>query len=162
MQEMQETQIPGPGRSPGEENGNPLQYSCLGNPMDRGAWRATVHGVIKSWTQLSMHAKYQWSKWGQTQGLLPPVTLLVCIQRREFAQTHKHLHKCIGLRRQLPPLLARSSPGKVSLAQNVCDKGIRHVEGLPAYTSVLALNPAGLSKLNTELVLLSSLGIGPH
>ena len=39
--------IPGLGRSPGEENGNPLQYSCLGNPMDRRAWRATVHGVTK-------------------------------------------------------------------------------------------------------------------
>ena len=37
--------IPGSGRSPGEGNGNPLQYSCLGNPMDRGAWWATVHGV---------------------------------------------------------------------------------------------------------------------
>ena len=35
--------IPGLGRSPGEGSGNPLQYSCLGNPMDRGAWRATVH-----------------------------------------------------------------------------------------------------------------------
>ena len=35
------------------ENGNPLQYSCLGNPMDRGAWWATVLGVAKSWTQLS-------------------------------------------------------------------------------------------------------------
>ena len=39
--------IPGSGRSPGEGNGNPLQYSCLGNPMDRGAWQATVHGVAK-------------------------------------------------------------------------------------------------------------------
>ena len=39
--------IPGLGRSPGEGNGNPLQYSCLGNLMDRGAWRATVHGVTK-------------------------------------------------------------------------------------------------------------------
>ena len=38
--------IPGAGRSPGEGNGNPLQYSCLGNPMDRGAWRATVHGIV--------------------------------------------------------------------------------------------------------------------
>ena len=42
--------IPGLGRSPGEENGNPLQYSCLENPMDRGAWRATVHRVTKSQT----------------------------------------------------------------------------------------------------------------
>ena len=37
--------IPGSGRSPGEGNGNPLQYSCLENPMDRGAWQATVHGI---------------------------------------------------------------------------------------------------------------------
>ena len=44
--------ITGPGRSPGEGNSNPLQYSCLGNPMDRGAWRATVHRVAKSGTRL--------------------------------------------------------------------------------------------------------------
>ena len=40
--------IPGSGRSPGGGNGNPLQYSCLENPMDRGAWWATVHGVAES------------------------------------------------------------------------------------------------------------------
>ena len=45
--------IPGLGRPPGEGNGNPLQYSCLENPMDRGAWWATVHGVTKSRTRLS-------------------------------------------------------------------------------------------------------------
>ena len=46
--------IPGLGRSPRGENGNPLQYSCLENPMDRGVWSATVHGVTKkNWTQLS-------------------------------------------------------------------------------------------------------------
>ena len=45
--------IPGSGRSSGEGNGNPLQYSCLGNSMDRGAWQATVHGVTKSRTRLS-------------------------------------------------------------------------------------------------------------
>ena len=39
--------IPGLGRSPGEGNGNPLQYSCLENPMDRAAWRTTVHGVAR-------------------------------------------------------------------------------------------------------------------
>ena len=44
--------IPGLGRSPGGGHGNPLQYSCLENPMDRGAWRATVHGVAQSWTGL--------------------------------------------------------------------------------------------------------------
>ena len=45
--------IPGSGRSPGEGNGHTLQYSCLGNPMDRGAWQATVHGFEKSRTRLS-------------------------------------------------------------------------------------------------------------
>ena len=45
--------IPGSGRSPGEGHGNPLQYSCLDNPTDRGAWQATVHGVTKSWAQHS-------------------------------------------------------------------------------------------------------------
>ena len=39
--------IPGSGRSPGEGNGNPLLYSCLGNPRDRGAWQATIHGVTE-------------------------------------------------------------------------------------------------------------------
>ena len=51
--------ILGLGRSPGEGNGNPLQYSCFENYMDGGAWQATVHGVTKSRTQLSnfAHAK---------------------------------------------------------------------------------------------------------
>ena len=51
--------ITGLGRAPGVANSNPLQHSCLGNPLDRGSWRATVPGVTKSWTQLkqlSMHA----------------------------------------------------------------------------------------------------------
>ena len=45
--------IPGSGRSPGKENGNPLQYFCLENPMNRGVWQATVHGVAKRRTQPS-------------------------------------------------------------------------------------------------------------
>ena len=45
--------IPGSGKSPGEGNGNPLQYSCLENSMDRGAWQTVVHGVKKTQTQLS-------------------------------------------------------------------------------------------------------------
>ena len=45
--------IPCSGRSPGEGNGNPLQYSCWQNSTDRRAWQTTVHGVTKSWTQLS-------------------------------------------------------------------------------------------------------------
>ena len=45
--------VPALGRSCGEGNSNPLQHFCLGNPMDRGAWQATVHGVTKSWIRLS-------------------------------------------------------------------------------------------------------------
>ena len=48
--------IPGSGRSPGERNGNPLQYSCLENPMDREAWRATVQGIAETRTGLNPHA----------------------------------------------------------------------------------------------------------
>ena len=54
--------IPRLGRSSGEGNGNPLQYSCLENPMDGVAWQATVRGVVKSWTRLSnfhMHMNSQ-------------------------------------------------------------------------------------------------------
>ena len=51
--------IPGSGRSPGEGNGTPLQCSCLRNPMDRGAWLATVHGIAKSQTRLSDWARRQ-------------------------------------------------------------------------------------------------------
>ena len=57
--------IPRSGRSPGEGNGNPLQDSCLENPMDRGAWWATVHGLSKSQTRLSnsLHSKDLVGKW---------------------------------------------------------------------------------------------------
>ena len=50
--------IPGSRRFPGEENGNPLQYSCLGNPMDRGTWRVTVHRVTKGQTCLKRLSTY--------------------------------------------------------------------------------------------------------
>jgi len=51
--------IPGSGRSPGGGNGSPLEYPCLGNPLDRGAWRVTVHAVTKSHTRLSDWAQQQ-------------------------------------------------------------------------------------------------------
>ena len=63
------------GWSIGEGNGNPLQYSCLENPLDRGAWRAAVHRIAQSWTQLkqlSMHACMHWRrKWQPIPVFLP-------------------------------------------------------------------------------------------
>ena len=63
MQKTQEMQvlIPGLGISAGEGNGNPLQYSCVENPMDRGAWQATVHRAAKSWIQLEQLSMAQHS-----------------------------------------------------------------------------------------------------
>ena len=67
--------ISGSGRSPGEGNGNPLQYSCLGNPMDRGAWWAIVHEVTKSQTQLTNTSTFHiW-----TRVLLGRVFLIVVL-----------------------------------------------------------------------------------
>ena len=54
--------ISGLGRFPGGRNGNPLQYSCLDNPLDRGAWWAIIHGVTKSQTQLSTNLSLDWTK----------------------------------------------------------------------------------------------------
>ena len=62
--------IPGWGRSPGEGNGNPFQYSCLENPMNVGAWQATVHEVTKSWTWLSHFTFTLWCKCLKNQCLL--------------------------------------------------------------------------------------------
>ena len=59
--------IPGSGRSPGGENGNPLQYSCLENPMDGGAWWATVHGIAESQTRLSNFTSVQFTSLHKSQ-----------------------------------------------------------------------------------------------
>ena len=69
--------IPGSGRSPGEGNGNPLQYYCLENPMDRGAWEATVHGVAKSRTRLSdfTHSVFNSSHYGPFKMQLSEITI---------------------------------------------------------------------------------------
>ena len=65
--------IPGSGRSPGEENGNPLQYSCLENSMDRGVWWATGHGVAKSQTVVHGVAES-----GTTERLILHFDFIVC------------------------------------------------------------------------------------
>ena len=72
--------IPGLGRSPGGEHGSPLQYSCLEDPVDRGAWQATVHGVTKSWTRLkrlSMHAPLSIRPECRNTGLVSKFSFLI-------------------------------------------------------------------------------------
>ena len=73
---------PGLGRSPGEENGCPLQYSCLENSMDRGAGQATVHGVAKSWTRLS--------KFHMHINLLPVSSLTTSLKTDTLLSPHPH------------------------------------------------------------------------
>ena len=70
--------IPGSGRSPGEGNGDPLQYSSLENPMDRRAWWAVVHGVAKSWTRLS---DFTFTSFGFSEDFarLEVVKMLYCV-----------------------------------------------------------------------------------
>ena len=86
------------GRSPGEGNGSPLQYSCLENPMDRGAWRATAHGITKSQTQL----------------------------KRLSTQTCTHAHKiqgCISLNCSLVSLRASGRPERAEAGEVNRKKG---------------------------------------
>ena len=66
---------PGSGRFPGEGTGNPLQYSCLENPMNRGAWWAIVHGVAKSWTRLSDQHTHN-SKWSRGLNVKQTIKIL--------------------------------------------------------------------------------------
>ena len=66
--------IPGSGRFPGEGNDNLLQYACLENPTDREAWRATVHGVAKSWTRLTL-SLFTFSLLMGRKGMVTPTNL---------------------------------------------------------------------------------------
>ena len=75
--------IPGSGRSPGEGHGSPLQYSCLENPMDRGAWQAIVHRIAQSWTWLKWLSTHRPSifffSWKKSYQLVILVAFMVCI-----------------------------------------------------------------------------------
>ena len=76
--------IPGLGRSPGEGNGNPFQYSYLENPINRGAWQATVHGVTRVGHNLATRKAPKDGK----SNLIPSITL---------EETHTHLHKLVKI-----------------------------------------------------------------
>ena len=83
--DAREVSVLGLGRSPGEGNGNLLQYSCLENPMERGAWWATVHGITKSRTQLSMcvHACTYTHRHSEIGLLFSILFVLLIISRRK-------------------------------------------------------------------------------
>ena len=87
--------VPGLGRSSGEGNSNPLQYSCLENPMDRGAWRATVHGVAKSQTQLEWNEEEEKPWAGELTG---PLDLWVSLTRlqSQVSLSWGHLQALLG------------------------------------------------------------------
>ena len=101
--------IPECGKSPGEGNGSPLQYSCLENPMEEGAWWATVHGVAKSRTRLS-NFSYAVS-WGFPVGS----------DSKESACNVEDLSSIPGLRRS--PGVGNGNPLQYSCLENPMDRG---------------------------------------
>ena len=83
--------ITGSGRSPGGRHSNPLQYSCLENHMDRGAWRATVHGVAKSWTWLKpLSTQIQTSQGSRIPSTVPGHNWKSETQKQTLTQPHWH------------------------------------------------------------------------
>ena len=87
--------VPGSGRSPGEGNGNLFQYSCLENPTDRGAWRATVQRVAKSQTQLSTKAWHSW--FTMCSFLLYSRVIQLCIYIYSFSFSIMVYHRILNI-----------------------------------------------------------------
>ena len=110
--------IPGSGRSPGEENGSPLQYSCLENPMDRGAWWATVHGAAKSRPQLS-NSEFHFHKAFKPEHIHMKTWYVLCTW--QLCRYHKCL-SYLGWRRTHAGLVVasmqESMPNSINPSQN--------------------------------------------
>ena len=115
--------IPGSGGSPGEGNGNPLQYSCLGNPMDRGAWWATAHGVTKSQTWLS-----NWTHTHIISKLDGMTTWQLKINRRA---------KIISKRNQIRELINEFSKARVHKVSSLLKMPSSRVRKFPSVHSLL-------------------------
>ena len=92
---MQEMWVPSLhlGRSPGKWNGNPLQYSCLENPIDRGAWQTTVHGVAQSLTWLSKQLSMHMTVWRYVKSLCNH-----CVKSLKWRQWHISITLILGIR----------------------------------------------------------------
>ena len=101
--------IPGLGRCPGEGNGNPLQYSCLGNPMDGRVWRAIAHGVTKS-------------RWGHKEsGTMERVTLFTFTFHRRHSQQDR---AAICMRWSVEEKISTVTPRALTLVDWVEDSGV--------------------------------------
>ena len=101
MQEMQDERdvglMPGQGGFPGERNACPLQYSCLGNPMDRGAGRATVHEAAKSWTQLSWYLSFV-SMVHRRVNIMGNILLLIEFNNKRSLEVYGYVPFCLFTR----------------------------------------------------------------
>ena len=127
--------IPGSGRSPGEGNGNPLQYSCLGNPMDRGAWWATVHEVVRVGLNLATQPPAPVTKSCPTLCDSTDYSTLdfsVLLNLPEFGQAHVH---CIGDAIQPSHPLSPTSPPALSLSYQ---RWITTIQEMTRHTSLVA------------------------
>ena len=138
--------IPGWGRSLGGGHGNPLQYSCLENPMDRGAWRATVHRVAKSRTRLS--------NLGHTHAFVPPANGSLCLEHPACSSllaggTPPCLLRFSGLHHLIPGafsnvhilFLLGSLPRHSSVGSIISTSGSASVALSPSISSELPLLP---------------------
>ena len=138
--------ISGLGRSPGGGHGSPLQYSCLENPMDRGAWQSTVHMVVKSWTQLKQHSTQSMSTRStkvSSLGCCPPI--LFNRERKvskimPIIQIHLWIKVSI---RQPTPMIPRTDCFKCNLQKQL---GLQFLESESESRSVMSdsLRPHGL------------------
>ena len=90
--------IPGSGRSPGGGNGNPLQYSCLENPMDRGAWWATAHGVTQSQACLPTHAHEKQASPSHGKGPDRPSACVSGLLQRQLQQEEAGVLQTVSTR----------------------------------------------------------------
>ena len=146
---VQETQatwvLPGSGRSSGGGHCNPLQYSCLGNPMDRRAWRATVNGVTQSWTRLSTHRHilFEFSSVSQAcPTLCDPMGCSmpgfpVHHQLLELAQIHVHL---CGNAIQPPTQWTSHNITRSKLPFRFSKKNLYSCENLEVKTEIICLS----------------------
>ena len=96
-------------RSPEEGKGNPLQYSCLGNPVDRGAWWATVHGVTKSWTQLSRYLSILSILPGRVS-VMGNISLLIKFKKKRSLEVYRYISFCLFTRKFIKDWERKNKP----------------------------------------------------